>query len=103
MNPKAHIETIRRDVFWIDDIRGGLARLNPLSEKLKKAIEQLSEGLYSKDVHFILELIQNAEDNHYGAAVDPSLSFRLTANDPTGTPGAHGALIIENNELGFLF
>jgi hypothetical protein len=103
MNPKAHIDTIRRDVFWIDDIRGGLARLNPLSEKLKKAIEQLSEGLYSRDVHFILELIQNAEDNHYGANVDPSLSFRLTANDPTGTPGADGALIIENNELGFLF
>lgn len=34
--------------------------------------------------------------------VDPSLSFRLTAEDPTCTPGAEGALIVENNELGFL-
>lgn len=101
-NPKTHIESIRKDVFWIDDDRGCLAQQNPLSRKLKKAIEQLSEGLYSKDVHFIFELIQNAEDNRYGPRVDPSLSFRLTAEDPTCTPGAEGALIVENNELGFL-
>ena len=102
MDPRSHIATIRKETFWIDDQRGCLAQQNPLAEDLKKAIEHLSEGLYAKDVHFIFELIQNAEDNHYGAQVEPSLSFRLSPDDPTGTPGAEGALIVENNELGFL-
>jgi len=102
MDPRSHIATIRKKTFWIDDQRGCLAQQNPLAEDLKKAIEYLSEGLYSKDVHFVFELIQNAEDNHYGEQVEPSLSFRLTPDDPTCTPGAEGALIVENNELGFL-
>ena len=102
MDPCSHIAAIRKKTFWIDDQRGCLAQHNPLAEDLKKAIEHLAEGLYAKDVHFIFELIQNAEDNHYGAQVEPSLSFRLSPDDPTGTPGAEGALIIENNELGFL-
>ena len=93
MDPRSHIATIRKKTFGIDD---------QLAEDLKKAIEYLSEGLYSKDVHFVFELIQNAEDNHYGEQVEPSLSFRLTPDNPTCTPGAEGALIVENNELGFL-
>lgn len=101
MGPRNHISRIRRDTFWIDEQHNCLLRQNPLSAKLRRTIEHLSEGLYSKDVHFIFELIQNAEDNHYAAGVDPALSFQLTRNDPTGTPGADGALIIENNEVGF--
>ena len=101
MDPRSHISHIRREIFWIDDQRNCLLRPNPLSAKLKRTIEHLSEGLYSKDVHFIFELIQNAEDNHYGAGVDPTLSFHLTPDDPTDAPGADGALIIENNEVGF--
>ena len=101
MDPRNHIFDIRRETFWIDDQRNCLLQQNPLSAKLKRTIEHLSEGLYSKDVHFIFELIQNAEDNHYARGVDPTLSFHLTSDDPTCTSGAEGALIIENNEIGF--
>lgn len=51
MDPQSHIATMRKETFWIDDQRGCLAQQNPLSGTLKKAIEHLSEGLYSKDVH----------------------------------------------------
>ena len=90
MDPRSHIFLIRRDTFWIDDERNCLIRQNPLSATLKRTIENLSEGLYSKDVHFIFELIQNAEDNHYAEGIDPTLSFELTPDDPTCTPGAAG-------------
>jgi len=62
---------------------------------------QLSEGLYSKDTHFILELIQNAEDNQYASGSLPGLVFRLMPDDPTKTPNADGALLVLNNEIGF--
>jgi hypothetical protein len=101
MSARTHIAKIRTDTFWIDDLRNCLLQQNPLAAKLRRTIEQLAEGLYSKDVHFIFELIQNAEDNHYAAGVDPTLSFTLTREDPTQTAGAEGALVIENNESGF--
>jgi hypothetical protein len=101
MDPQSHISRIRRETFWIDDQHNCLLQQNPLSAMLKKTIEHLSEGLYSKDLHFIFELIQNAEDNHYAEGVEPHLSFQLTLDDLTRTPGADGALIIENNENGF--
>ncbi|KAF5513004.1 hypothetical protein CGCA056_v012212 [Colletotrichum aenigma] len=41
----------------------------------------LSEQLYNKDTHFILELIQNADDNAYGASTIPSFGMRLDKND----------------------
>ena len=50
--------------------------------------------------HFIFELIQNAEDNKYIEPF-PYISFRLTKIDPTYTEGSEGALIVENNEVGF--
>lgn len=95
-----HILTIRKDKFGID-AQGGLIKTNPLSRDLQNAIRHLSDELYSKDVHFILELIQNAEDNSYLASSEPSLTFRLLDQDQTGTSGAEGCLIIENNETGF--
>ncbi len=71
-----------------------------LSKQLRNAIVQLSEGLYSKDVHFILELIQNAEDNPYGDA-KPELEFLVLTDDPTNTPESDGCLCLFNNEKGF--
>ena len=49
---KQHIEEIRKDRFWI-----GLGK-NPLSKPLRMAVKYLSAELYSKDVHFLMELIQ---------------------------------------------
>lgn len=89
-NPREHIRKIR------DDFQAS----QRVKDSLNNSIQALANDLYSKDAHFIFELIQNAEDNDYLVA-DPSLSFRLVKTDPTGTKGSSGALIIQNNEIGF--
>ncbi|XVE95087.1 hypothetical protein REPUB_Repub02eG0066100 [Reevesia pubescens] len=73
---------------------------NPLIEDLHHAVTSLSAELYTKDVHFLMELIQNAEDNEYLAGVQPSLEFVLTTRDITRT-GAPSTLLVFNNEVGF--
>lgn len=91
---KEHIEEIRRTKFSIG------RELNPLTEDLHQAVKNLSAELYAKDVHFLMELIQNAEDNEYLDGVDPSLEFVITCKDITAT-GAPATLLICNNERGF--
>ena len=88
-----HIQRIRNE--WQRVGESNLGR-----DSLNNALELLAEGLYSKDPHFIFELIQNAEDNSYHEC-SPSLSFWLTKIDPTGSQESDGALIIHNNEIGF--
>ncbi|CAJ1949708.1 unnamed protein product [Sphenostylis stenocarpa] len=94
MTPKEHIARIRRTKFSI----GG--ELNPLREDLHQATKNLSTELYAKDVHFLMELIQNAEDNKYAEGVNPSLEFIITSKDITAT-GVPATLLIFNNENGF--
>ena len=53
-SPREHIEEIRRNKFSI----GG--EENPLTEDLHHAVRHLSAELYTKDVHFLMELIQVA-------------------------------------------
>ncbi|KAG2261857.1 hypothetical protein Bca52824_068936 [Brassica carinata] len=91
---KQHIDRIRRIKFSI----GGDE--NPLTEDLHQAVKNLSAELYAKDVHFLMELIQNAEDNEYPEGVDPCLEFVITSEDITAT-GAPATLLIFNNEKGF--
>lgn len=50
---RQHIEDIRRSKFSI-----GAAEPNPLTEDLHHAVRHLSAELYSKDVHFLMELVQ---------------------------------------------
>ncbi|KAI8206278.1 hypothetical protein K4K52_003257 [Colletotrichum sp. SAR 10_76] len=50
-------------------------------DQLDGSLTVLSEQLYNKDTHFILELIQNADDNAYGASTIPSFGMRLDKND----------------------
>ena len=88
-----HIQQIRNEWQRVSESDRGRDSLN-------NALELLADGLYSRDPHFIFELIQNAEDNSYDEPA-PSLSFWLTKIDPTGSEGADGALIIQNNETGF--
>ncbi|KAK2406054.1 ATP/DNA binding protein [Trifolium repens] len=92
--PKEHIEEIRTTKFSI----GG--NPNPLTEDLHHAVRNLSAELYAKDVHFLMELVQNAEDNHYNEGVKPTLEFVVTSDDITAT-GAPATLLIFNNEKGF--
>jgi len=90
---------IRKEKYWLDDSdRRG--EENPLLEDLQESIEKLSKDVYGKVSHFIVELIQNAEDNSY-IHKNPSLSFTLVKDDPTDSPDSDGALIIVNNEVGF--
>lgn len=120
---REHIEEIRRCKFSI-----GASEPNPLTVDLHHAVRNLSAELYTKDVHFVMELIQvssfsidpfvtllmrshvclnasplcpqNAEDNAYLEGVDPSLEFMITSNDITDT-GAMATLLVFNNEVGF--
>ncbi|KAK2662285.1 hypothetical protein Ddye_000859 [Dipteronia dyeriana] len=92
--PQEHIEEIRRKKFSI----GG--EVNPLTEELHLTVKMLSAELYAKDAHFLMELIQNAEDNAYPSRVDPSLEFVITSRDITCT-GAEATLLMFNNEKGF--
>lgn len=68
-----------------------------VTESLKgvigRSLESLSNELYNKDMHFVLELIQNADDNSYPILVDqePTLVFLIEADRIT----------LFNNELGF--
>ena len=74
-----------------------------LKRSSNNSIRTLADDLYNKHTHFIFELIQNAEDNTYDTQniYLPYISFRLTKTDPTDSHGADGALIIQNNEVGF--
>ena len=69
-------------------------------EREGRGIKRLSLELYSKDTHFVLELIQNADDNDYHALLlsgqnpheeVPALKFIISSH----------AITVLNNEVGF--
>ncbi|KAM0894537.1 hypothetical protein ACQ4PT_024379 [Festuca glaucescens] len=92
---REHVEKIRREHYYI-----GRGEQNPLSEDMHQAVNYLIQELYSKDVHFLMEIVQNAEDNEYPDKVAPSLEFLVTSKDITGF-GVSSTLLIFNNERGF--
>jgi len=55
------------------------------------ALEILTDTLYAHEHHFLLEIIQNAEDNHYHDGVAPELLLILDRKN----------LAVINNERGF--
>ncbi|CAI5746147.1 unnamed protein product [Peronospora destructor] len=61
-------------------------------QRLERALKRLSDELYSESTHFVLELLQNADDNAYDDAVIPLGDFSLTADKE---------IIFYNNERGF--
>ncbi|TKA63588.1 hypothetical protein B0A55_10316 [Friedmanniomyces simplex] len=67
---KALIEQIRR-AKQVDLVDGE----NENASDLENALKMLSEELYSTPTHFILELIQNADDNKYHAGTVPKLTM----------------------------
>lgn len=66
-------------------------KLKQDSPDLRNALTLLSKELYSDDVHFVMELVQNAEDNDYPEGTTPKLRFELQ----------NSVLTILNNEIGF--
>jgi hypothetical protein len=87
------IERIRRNEYMIglemsSEVHAAASRLR---EQLGNALRLLAADLYASDTHFLLELIQNADDNSYPPQIVPTVCIGL----------AVGELIFFNNELGF--
>ncbi|KAG1699535.1 hypothetical protein DVH05_012945 [Phytophthora capsici] len=61
-------------------------------QRLERALKRLSDELYSESTHFVLELLQNADDNTYDDAVIPLGDFTLTKDKE---------IVFYNNEKGF--
>ncbi|KAL3634393.1 hypothetical protein CASFOL_021447 [Castilleja foliolosa] len=92
-DPAGIIELIRQDEFGLDQSLS-LIENNMLKKqhaRLGRALHCLSQELYSQDSHFLLELVQNADDNSYPENVEPTLSFILQEE----------GIIVLNNEVGF--
>ncbi|CAL2227485.1 unnamed protein product [Prunus armeniaca] len=87
------IESIRRDEFGLDSSLSnvGSSILKKQHARLGRALRCLSEELYSQDSHFLLELVQNADDNIYPTNVEPTLTFILQES----------GIVVLNNERGF--
>jgi hypothetical protein len=90
---RAFIEQLRHSKFMIGMALSADAEeaAEGLRQDLSSALRLLSEDLYSTKTHFILELIQNADDNAYAEGIDPQIRIVLAPH----------ALIVWNNELGF--
>ena len=97
---RAVVESIRHEEFGVgvelDEQQERVAAKQ--REREGRGIKRLSLELYSKDTHFVLELIQNADDNSYGNGgrgfsnvTPPSLKFVV----------GERAILVLNNELGF--
>ncbi len=92
--PREVIEKIRSESFLLD--LDGLpahvqAGARSLQAKLNSALKLLSEDLYQTKTHFVLELIQNADDNTYPSGAIPHLTFHISPE----------RLVATNNEVGF--
>ena len=59
-------------------------------QALDNALKVIARDIYSQDSHFLLELIQNADDNSYADGVCPSILF-----DTSGD-----CIVVRNNEKG---
>ncbi|XP_047465584.1 protein NO VEIN isoform X3 [Mugil cephalus] len=90
---KALIEDIRKSEFGIGvELSAEAQKLMKVhQERLKRSLERLSTELYSKETHFVLELIQNADDNSYPLESVPALAFVVEKD----------CITILNNETGF--
>ena len=91
---QAVVDSIRRDDFGI-----GIEfppEHRQMIEKQRsregRGLHRLSSELYSKDTHFVLELVQNADDNRYNENLStPSIAFFVNVDK----------IEVCNNEVGF--
>lgn len=92
--PRQVIDRIRTHNFLLDiDSASDMVKEGALNlqTQLNNALRLLSEDLYSKKSHFVLELVQNADDNHYADGITPHLTLQVTPS----------RLTVVNNEEGF--
>ncbi|MCL7025009.1 hypothetical protein MKW94_030026 [Papaver nudicaule] len=69
------IESIRRGEFGLEPSlsHAETGMLEKHHARLGRALHCLSQELYSQDSHFLLELVQNADDNVYSESTKPTL------------------------------
>jgi hypothetical protein len=81
------IESVRAE-FEVEEGNGGVWANN-----LSRALDRLAGELYSDKTHFVLELLQNADDNAYmlKAGEVPTITFQRHEQ----------SIIVVNNEVGF--
>ena len=95
---KEVIEQIRREEFGIGlELGEEESKLvQRQREREGRGLHRLSTELYSRDTHFVLELVQNADDNSYPENISdtgyPSLVFVLERDK----------IVVLNNEVGFM-
>lgn len=95
------IREFRRIGFGLDDHGKPTGLPEHVRASLEEALAIISKDLYSDDLHFVYELIQNAQDNSYENDVVPNLRFHLLDYDPTKSEDSEGCLVVINNEKGF--
>lgn len=93
MNPKDHILSIRQRLTGENSSinTDGILVVEHLNQMLTRAISELAKNIYKKDSHFVMELIQNADDNNYSKGKTPTLKIIQTDKK----------IIFKNNEIGF--
>ncbi|CAF0986825.1 unnamed protein product [Adineta steineri] len=87
-----HVRWIRQD-YGVDDTQNTTSNsaVTRLHGVVQRILEKLSVDLFSEGAHFVLELVQNADDNQYEDSVVPTLRFVLSSQ----------RILVCNNELGF--
>ena len=94
-SPKEVIDEIRKKRFGIgldlSNVSGDIRDYINQNEEFKDKVARLIKDLYSRKPHFVLELIQNAEDNDYDENVTPTIKFIICVDK----------IVIQNNEKGF--
>ena len=84
------IAEIRRGFGLLDDDAVIDVSQNLQLQALDNALKVIARDIYSQDSHFLLELIQNADDYSYADGVCPSILF-----DTSGD-----CIVVRNNEKG---
>ena len=90
---EARVERIRRSRGVLPDSEAADESVPELQRILGNTCDKISSDLYSEDSHFVMELIQNADDNKYDVAqgIDPTLCFIV----------GKASITVLNNEVGF--
>ncbi|CAJ1393922.1 unnamed protein product [Effrenium voratum] len=84
--PKQQVAALRQE--RLEGIQSSTMR-----EMFLGCVELLAADIYASRAHFVLELLQNADDNEYAAGVNPTARFICKA-------GATPYIAVVNNEVG---
>ena len=126
LSPQAVVQRIRRDRGYDLEVQSEQvgACLTTLYASLDSALQKLAVDIYSSDSRFVLELIQNADDNSYVASVQPTFRLQVTPDQVKAgrtcvlgsgarltwrqacipwdrVPVPQRAILTDNNEVGF--